>query len=112
MAVPVINITDNAAFEIKRLLAARDKESVGIKVKVKSGGCSGLVYDIEYADDISKYDEIIKDKDVTVIIDPKAILYLVGTTLDFTKEKTREGFDFKNPNAKVSCGCGKSFNNG
>jgi iron-sulfur cluster assembly protein len=105
----VISITDNAANRIKELLSQREKESVGIRVGVKKGGCSGLSYVIEYTDEINKYDEVISEKGVTVVIEPKAVIYLVGTVMDFVQDKLKSGFVFVNPNAKGQCGCGESF---
>lgn len=105
-----IEITDSAADQIKYLLAQRDKPSEGIRVGVKKGGCSGLAYTIEYADDIKKFEDVVEDKGVKVIIDPKAVLYLIGTTMDFVEEKMKSGFVFVNPNEKGRCGCGESFN--
>ncbi len=105
-----IEITDAAAGQIKHLLASRDKPSEGIRVGVKKGGCSGLAYTIEYADDIRKFEDVVEDKGVKVIIDPKAVLYLIGTTMDFVEEKMKSGFVFVNPNEKGRCGCGESFN--
>ncbi len=104
-----IVITDKAAERIKYLLNRRGKSSAGVKVGVKKGGCSGLAYIIEYADEVGKYDEVVTDKDVTVIIDPKAIMYLIGTTMDYVEEKMKSGFVFINPNEKGRCGCGESF---
>ena len=104
-----IEITDNAAERIKELLSQRGKESVGVRVGVKKGGCSGLAYTIEYADDIGKFDEVVEDKGVRVIIDPKASIYLIGTSMDFVEEKMKSGFVFVNPNEKGRCGCGESF---
>ena len=104
-----IIITDKAAERIKYLLNRRGKPSAGVKVGVKKGGCSGLAYIIEYADEIGKYDEVVTDKGVTVIIDPKAIMYLIGTTMDYVEEKMKSGFVFINPNEKGRCGCGESF---
>lgn len=109
MAKAVISITDRAAEQIKYLITKREKPTAGIKVRVKSGGCSGLAYKIEYADNIEKFDEIVTDKDVTVVIDPKAVMYLLGSTMDYVKEKMKEGFVFVNPNEKGRCGCGESF---
>lgn len=106
---PIIKVTDVAAERVKFLLAKRDKPSLGIRVGVKSGGCSGLAYTFEYCDVESNADEKIVDRDVTVFIDPKAILYLIGTTLDYVDEKTKSGFVFINPNEKGKCGCGDSF---
>jgi iron-sulfur cluster assembly protein len=105
----VITITDSAADQIKFLIEKRGKQSEGIKVKVKSGGCSGLSYHIEYADSIEKFDEVVIDKGVKVIIEPQAIMYLVGTVMDYAREKMKEGFVFINPNEKGRCGCGESF---
>lgn len=104
-----IDITDTAADQIKHLLSQRDKESEGIRVGVRKGGCSGLAYTIEYADEIAKFDEVVEDKGVKVIIDPKASIYLIGTTMDFVDEKMKSGFVFVNPNEKGRCGCGESF---
>jgi iron-sulfur cluster assembly protein len=109
MATPVISITENAALQIKALLAQRGKPSQGIKVRVKTGGCSGFTYHIEYADVIEKFDEVIEEKGVKVVIEPKAVIYLLGTEMDYTKEKLKEGFVFINPNEKGRCGCGESF---
>jgi len=105
----ILSITDAASEQIKYLIEKRGKPSQGIKVIVKTGGCSGLSYKIEYADRIEKFDEVVIDKGVTVVIDPKAVMYLVGTVMDYTKEKMKEGFVFINPNEKGRCGCGESF---
>lgn len=106
---PPIKITDAAAEQIKVLLGDRGKPSEGIRVGVKKGGCSGLAYTIEYADDIQKFEDVVDDKGVRVIIDPKASLYLIGTQMDFVSEKLKSGFVFTNPNEKGRCGCGESF---
>ena len=104
-----IEISDSAAERIKTLLESRGKPSEGIRVGVKKGGCSGLAYTIEYADSVNKFEEVVQDKGVKVIIDPKAILYLIGTRMDFVEEKMKSGFVFVNPNEKGRCGCGESF---
>lgn len=106
----IITLTDAAAKRIEYLLSSRQKESLGIKVKVKTGGCSGLSYVIEYADDKGKYDEEIQDKGVKMLIDPKAIMYLIGSVMDYFEDQFKSGFIFTNPNEKGKCGCGKSFN--
>lgn len=106
---PPITISDAAASRVQELLFARGKESVGIRVGVRKGGCSGLAYTIEYADDVQKFEEVIKEKDVTVLIDPKAIMYLIGSEMDFVQDKLKSGFTFTNPNEKGQCGCGDSF---
>ena len=111
---PPITITDAAADQIRELLANRRKDSVGIKVGVKSGGCSGLSYTVEYADSIEKFDEVVSYPDVKreqfkVLIDPKAVMYLIGSYMDYKEEEMQSGFVFENPNEKGRCGCGESF---
>lgn len=117
---PAIEITDRAAERIRYLLSQRGKPSVGIRVGVRSGGCSGLAYEIEYADEVGKFDEVVhysadtkendtNDSEFDIIIDPKAIMYLIGTSMDFVEEKMKSGFVFVNPNEKGRCGCGESF---
>jgi iron-sulfur cluster assembly protein len=106
----VMQLTDNAAEQVKILLADRGKPSIGVRVGVKSGGCSGLKYFVEYADEKNPFDEIIQDKGVTILIDPKALMYLLGTQMDFVSEQFKSGFTFTNPNEKGKCGCGSSFN--
>lgn len=105
-----MSLTERAVDQIQQLLGKRDKASFGIRVGVKTGGCSGMAYFIEYADDKNKYDEIINYKGVTVLIDPKALMYLIGTEMDYQETQFKSGFVFANPNEKGKCGCGKSFN--
>lgn len=109
MQKDLLTITDRAAKQVNFLLENRGKESAGIKVFVETGGCSGLKYKIEYADEISKYDEVVKRDNITVIIDPKAVMHLVGAEMDYVEEKLKSGFTFLNPNEKSRCGCGESF---
>ena len=109
MRESIISLTDNAAKRVKFLLEQRGKASIGIKVLVEKGGCSGLKYKIEYADDIAKFDEVVEEKGVKIVIDSKAVLHLIGSEMDFVEEKMSSGFIFKNPNQKGSCGCGESF---
>lgn len=104
-----ITISDRAAEQIKALIASRDKETYGIKVGIRTRGCSGLSYTIEYADKAEKFDEVVEDKGVRVLIDPKAVMFLIGTEMDFQEEKFKSGFIFNNPNEKGRCGCGESF---
>ena len=106
----VMQLTDKAAEQVKTLLAERGKTSIGVRVGVKSGGCSGLKYFVEYADEKNPFDEVIQDKGVTILIDPKALMHLLGTEMDFVSEKFKSGFTFTNPNEKGKCGCGSSFN--
>jgi iron-sulfur cluster assembly protein len=110
MALPVaLNVTDAAAERVKALLDKRGKPSVGIRVGVRTAGCSGLSYTLEYADEKGKFDEVVTDKGVTVLIDPKAVMFLLGSTMDYAEDKLKKGFVFINPNEKGRCGCGESF---
>ena len=106
----VMQLTDNAAQQVKNLLAERGKPSIGVRVGVKSGGCSGLKYFVEYADAKNPFDEMIQDKGVTILIDPKALMYLLGTQMAFVSAQFKSGFTFTNPNEKGTCCCGSSFN--
>jgi iron-sulfur cluster assembly protein len=105
----VITLTNAASQRASYLLGKRGKESLGIKIKVISGGCSGLKYSIEYADEVGKFDEIIETAGIKVIIDAKAVLHLVGSEMDYVETQFKSGFTFKNPNQKGGCGCGESF---
>jgi iron-sulfur cluster assembly protein len=105
----IITISDRAAAQVKLLLEKRDKPSIGVKICVESGGCSGLKYKIEYADEVNQYDEVVTEKGVKVLIDPKATIYLIGSEMDFIEEEFKSGFVFTNPNSKGTCGCGESF---
>lgn len=105
----LIKVTDTAADRIQFLLAQRGKPALGIRIGVKSGGCSGLSYKFEYADELRSNEEKIEVRDTSVFIEPGAVMYILGTTLDFTDEQVKSGFVFINPNEKARCGCGKSF---
>jgi iron-sulfur cluster assembly protein len=109
MAGQLLTISDAALARIHELLASRGKPSAGIKVGVRSRGCSGLSYTIEYADEVTKFDEVVERDGVKVLIDPKAVMFLIGTVMDFVEEKLKSGFVFVNPNEKGRCGCGESF---
>ena len=105
----VITLSDNAANRIKEIISNDETKSVGVRVGVKSGGCAGMSYVMEYAKEINPTDEIIEDKGVKVFIDPSAIMYLLGTEMDYKKEEFSSTFVFKNPNETERCGCGESF---
>ena len=105
----VMSLSDSAAERVKALLSKRGKPSVGIRVGIRTKGCSGLSYTIEYADEKGKFDEVVEQKGVTVLIDPKAVMFLIGTQMDYVEEKLKSGFTFVNPNEKARCGCGESF---
>jgi iron-sulfur cluster assembly protein len=104
-----MTLTEAAADRIRALLAKRGKPAVGIRVGVRSRGCSGLTYTLEYADEKGKFDEVVEDKGVTVLIDPKATMFIIGTEMDYVEDKLQSGFTFRNPNEKGRCGCGESF---
>jgi iron-sulfur cluster assembly protein len=104
-----IKLTEAAAAQIKALLAQRGKESLGVRVGVRNAGCSGLAYTLEYVDEADPFDELVEERGVTVLIDPKAIMFLLGTEMDYVEEKLKSGFTFTNPNEKGRCGCGESF---
>jgi iron-sulfur cluster assembly protein len=104
-----LTVTEAAAERIHGLLAARGKPALGVRVGVRSRGCSGLTYTIEYADEKGKFDEVVEDKGVTVLVDPKAVMFIIGTEMDYVEEKLQSGFVFRNPNEKGRCGCGESF---
>jgi len=105
----VITLSDNAANRIKEIISNDETKSVGVRIGVKSGGCAGMSYIMEYAKEINPTDEIIEDKGVKVFIDPGAIMYLLGTEMDYKKEQFSSTFVFKNPNETERCGCGESF---
>ena len=105
----VIKLTDTAANRIKEIMSNADSKTIGVRVGVKSGGCAGMSYIMEYAKDKKKNDEVIDEKGVKVFIDPAAIIYLLGTEMDYKKNKFSSEFVFKNPNETERCGCGESF---
>ena len=106
---PVITLTAKAVEQVLHLLAMRGRPSLGIRVGVRTGGCSGNSYYIEYADEKNPYDEIITQEGVSILIDPKAQLRLIGVEMDYDETQFKAGFVFNNPNEKGRCGCGKSF---
>ncbi len=103
-----VTLTDAAARHVTRFMAKRGK-GVGIRLGVKTTGCSGLAYKLEYADEIAEEDVIFEDNGVKVLVDPKSLAYIDGTQLDFVREGLNEGFKFINPNERDRCGCGESF---
>lgn len=104
-----ITLTESAASRVKAFLENRGS-GVGLRLGVKTTGCSGMAYVIEYADAVEEDDVIFEDRGVKVIVSPKSLVYLDGTELDYAKEGLNEGFQFNNPNVKDECGCGESFN--
>ena len=109
MSEQVIKLSTNAAERIKEIMSMAEDKAIGVRVGVKAGGCAGMSYSMEYAKEKRKNDEIIEEKGVKVFIDPAAIIYLLGTEMDYKKEKFSSQFVFKNPNETERCGCGESF---
>jgi iron-sulfur cluster assembly protein len=109
MSKQAITLSDRAAERVKEIIAQSKEPIVGVRIGVSSGGCAGMSYEMEYAKKINPNDEIIDDKGVKVLIDPKAIMYLLGTEMDYKKEELSSTFVFKNPNETERCGCGESF---
>ena len=104
----VMRLTDAAATRIKDILAKAEKPTAGVRVGVKNGGCAGMSYTMEYAEAAAPLDEVVEDKGVKLLIDPKAVLFLLGTEMDFKVDKLSSGFVFNNPNQTSACGCGES----
>ena len=103
-----ISITENAARHVSQQLASRGK-GLGIRVGVKTTGCSGMAYVLEFVDKLEVGDQVFEEQGVKIIVDPKSLVYIDGTEMDFVKQGVNEGFEFRNPNAKGECGCGESF---
>ena len=109
MSQQVIKLSENAANRIKEIMSKADNTAVGVRVGVKSGGCAGMSYMMEYAKEVKKNEEVIEDKGVKVFIDANAVMYLLGTEMDYKKDKFSSQFVFINPNETERCGCGESF---
>jgi iron-sulfur cluster assembly protein len=104
----VMRLTDAAAMRIKDVMARAVTPVAGVRVGVKNGGCAGMEYTMEYAAAVNPTDEVVEDKGVKILIDPKAVLFLLGTEMDYKTEKLSAQFIFKNPNQTSACGCGES----
>jgi iron-sulfur cluster assembly protein len=104
----VMRLTDAAATRIKEVMARAIKPVAGVRVGVKNGGCAGMEYTMEYAEAVGPADEVIEDKGVKIMIDPKAVLFLLGTEMDYKTDKLSAQFIFNNPNQTSACGCGES----
>jgi iron-sulfur cluster assembly protein len=105
----MILVTEKAKDRIEKLLREEGKPEANVRVSVKGGGCSGLMYDLTFDDRIQQADQIFEDKGIKILVDKKSLLYLLGTTLDFSDGLNGKGFQFINPNATRTCGCGESF---
>ena len=105
----IIKLSDNAASRIKEIMANAEKDSIGVRVSVETGGCAGMSYVMEYTKELNPNDEVIEEKGVKVFVDPAAVMYLLGTEMDYKKEELSSSFVFNNPNETERCGCGESF---
>ncbi|MFT4955373.1 MAG: iron-sulfur cluster assembly protein [Brevundimonas sp.] len=103
-----VTLTDAAAARVKAIMAKAEQSYVGLRVGVKNGGCAGQEYTFAYAESIEPLDEVVEDKGVTILIDPKAVLFLIGTEIDYETSKLASKFVFRNPNETDACGCGES----
>ena len=103
-----MSLTDAAAARVKEIIANTDRPVAGLRVGVKNGGCAGMSYTMEFAENVAPLDEIIEDKGVKVLIDPKAVLFLLGSEMDFKVDRLSSTFTFRNPNETSACGCGES----
>ncbi|MBM3492065.1 MAG: iron-sulfur cluster assembly accessory protein [Alphaproteobacteria bacterium] len=109
MPQPILKLTDSAAARVKELIAQSAEPVLGLRVGVKKGGCSGLKYEVQYAKERRKFEEVVEDKGVRVFVEPTAIMFLLGCELDYRRDTFESGFVFSNPNEKDRCGCGESF---
>jgi len=105
----MISVTDAAAARIKSLIAVSETPISGVRVSVKQGGCSGFTYELEFAEHKGPLDDAIEDKGVTIFVDPTALMFVIGSEMDYSEDKFAGAFTFKNPNAIAECGCGESF---
>ena len=104
-----MKVTEAAAERVRALIDKRGKPTAGIRIGVRSKGCSGLSYTLEYADEKTAFDEVVEAHGVRLFIDPKAMMFILGTEMDYVEEQLQNGFVFRNPNEKGRCGCGESF---
>ena len=104
----VVTLTDRAAERVREIMARADKPCAGLRVAVKNGGCAGQEYTLEYAEAANPLDEVVEDKGVTILVDPKAVLFLIGTEIDYEVSRLSAKFVFRNPNETDACGCGES----
>ena len=104
----VMRLTEAAAGRIREIMAKNDRPIAGLRVGVKNGGCAGMSYTMEYAESANPTDEVVEDKGVRILIDPKAVLFLLGTEMDYRTDKMSSQFVFNNPNQVSTCGCGES----
>ena len=106
---PLLTLTDAAANRVKNLMNDANSEVIGLRIGIKTAGCSGMKYNVEYATEIKPCEEKIVSKDIVIFIEPAAIMFLIGSEMDYKEEKFSSGFEFSNPNEIARCGCGESF---
>lgn len=104
----VITLTERAADRVREIMANSERPLAGLRIGVRNGGCAGMAYTMEYAEAVNPMDEVVEDKGVTVLVDPKAVLFLLGTEMDYQVDKLSARFVFNNPNQTSACGCGES----
>jgi iron-sulfur cluster assembly protein len=107
-ATKLMTLTDAAAERIRALMSASGKDATGVRIGVKEGGCAGMEYTMSYAETKAPHDEVVEDKGVRILIDPTAIMFLLGTEMDYRSDRMSSGFVFNNPNQTSACGCGES----
>lgn len=105
----VMRVTDAAADRVKALMTKAEDGTIGLRIGLRARGCSGMSYTVEYAKDVKRFEEVVEDKGVRILIDPAATMFLIGTEIDYVEDKIQSGFVFRNPNEKARCGCGESF---
>ena len=105
----IINISNSASKRIREIIAKGNENAIGLRIAVKSGGCAGYSYDMDYVSEINPTDELVEHEGVKVFVDQAAIMFLLGSTMDFKKDKFKSGFTFINPTETERCGCGESF---
>ncbi|MGY9055552.1 MAG: HesB/IscA family protein [Alphaproteobacteria bacterium] len=106
---PVVTLTDAAADRVKALISKSDDPVKGLRIGVKTRGCSGMAYSVEYADEPKRFEEVVEQKGVRLFIDPTAVMFILGSEVDYKEDRFTSGFTFVNPNEKGRCGCGESF---
>lgn len=106
---PMVSLTEGAIARVKELIAKSDEPVMGLRIGVSARGCSGLSYSVEYAQEQKRFEEIIDQDGVKVLIDPAAVMFLIGSVVDYKEDRFSSGFTFTNPNAVGACGCGESF---
>ena len=106
---PLLTLTDAAADRVKSLMSEANSEVIGLRIGIKTAGCSGMKYNVEYAKEIKPFEEKITSKEIVICIDPAAVMFLIGSEMDYKEEKFNSGFEFSNPNEIARCGCGESF---